>query len=246
MQRFKNKQVLVTGATSGIGRAGVLRLAQEGAHVIATGRSTDRLAMLQQQLPDSALVVPYDTAAPKAALTLAQHVQSRGGLDGLWLNAGYAAVAPLEEVDADHFDAMMAANVRGPVLLMAQLAPLLNEGASVVLTGSTSAYEGAEMASVYAATKGALLSLSRCWASALGKRGIRVNILIPGPINTAFREFMSQDIRRAFEAEVTGRLALPRMGTAEEAAAVALFLLSEEAGFVTGSQYAVDGGLVMQ
>ena len=102
------------------------------------------------------------------------------------------------------------------------------------------------MASIYAAAKGAMLSLARCWASALGPRGIRVNTLVPGPIGTNFRDFMGDAVRREFETAVLGRLSLPRMGRDEEAAAVALFLLSDEAAFVTGSQYAVDGGLVLR
>lgn len=99
------------------------------------------------------------------------------------------------------------------------------------------------MASLYAATKGALIALARCWADALGPRRIRVNTLVPGPIDTNFRDFMAPDVRRDVEAGVVERLCLGRSGTAEEAAAVALFLLSDEASFVTGSQYAVDGGL---
>src|SRR5690606_38541240 len=116
-------------------------------------------------------------------------------------------------------------------------------GASVLLTSSTATYEGSPMASVYAATKGALVAIGRNWASALAPRGIRVNVLVPGPIATNFRSFMSDDVRAAFEADVLSRLPLGRVGTADEAAAVALFLLSEESSYVTGSQYAVDGGL---
>ncbi|WP_414500682.1 SDR family oxidoreductase [Zymobacter sp. IVIA_12111.31 C1] len=246
MARFEGKRLLVTGATSGIGLAGAVRIAEEGGQIIGTGRNEERLKALRRKLPDSATIMAHDAGCSAQITALVKRVKAVGRLDGLWLNAGYAAIKAVDEVDADHFDAMMAANVRGPVLLMAQLAPLLNDGASVVLTGSTSAYEGGAMASVYAATKGALLSLSRCWASALGERGIRVNMLQAGPIDTDFRHFMAAEARRAFEADVTSRTALKRMGSAEEAAAVALFLLSDESRFVTGSQYAADGGLVMQ
>ncbi|QDJ07858.1 Short chain dehydrogenase [Roseomonas mucosa] len=246
MSRFSGKRILVTGATSGIGRAGALRIAAEGGQVIATGRDPDRLAALRQALPEAALVLRNDAADPGAARELAEAVASGGGLDGAWLNAGYAAVCAIEAVDAEFFDAMMQANLRGPVLQMACLSSLLRPGGAVLLTGSTAAYEGSAMASVYAASKGAMLSLARCWATALGPRGIRVNTLVPGPIDTNFRDFMADSFRRDFEAGVLGRLALSRMGRDEEAAAVALFLLSEEAGFVTGGQYAVDGGLAMR
>jgi NAD(P)-dependent dehydrogenase (short-subunit alcohol dehydrogenase family) len=246
MGGFAGKRVLITGATSGIGRAGALRIAREGGLIIATGRDDIRLADLRRDLPQNALVIKNDASDPQSAVELAGLVREVGPLDGLWLNAGYAAVGSIEHVDADGFDAMMNANVRGPVLQLAKLAGLLNDGASVVVTASTAAYEGSAMASVYAATKGALISLARCWASSLGPRRIRVNSLVPGPIHTHFRDFMDARFREGFEADVVGRLALSRIGTVEEAAAVGLFLLSDEASFVTGSQYLVDGGLTEQ
>jgi NAD(P)-dependent dehydrogenase (short-subunit alcohol dehydrogenase family) len=167
---------------------------------------------------------------------------SGGGLDGLWLNAGYAALAEVDELDAEPFDRMMATNARGPALQLARLAEHLNDGASVVLTSSTSVYEGAGMASVYAATKGALVAMARGWATALAARGIRVNVLVPGAIDTSFRSFMRDEVRDEFEHDVVSRVPLGRIGTADEAAAVALFLLSDDAAYVTASQYVVDGG----
>ncbi|WP_413732957.1 SDR family oxidoreductase [Sodalis sp. RH20] len=243
MNRFSGKQILVTGATSGIGLAGVKRIAAEGGSIIATGRDPEQLEKLRTLLPDGSVVLQNDASDPTAADALAYKIREHGRIDGLWLNAGYATVGKIEHIDAAAFDALMAANVRGPVLQLAKLADHLNNGASVVVTASTSAYEGAEMASLYAATKGALISLVRCWASALGQRGIRVNTLVPGPIDTNFRNFMSDNFRREFEADVVNRLSLARVGSAEEAAAVGLFLLSDDASFVTGSQYFVDGGL---
>lgn len=141
---------------------------------------------------------------------------------------------------------MMNANVRGPMLQLAALSSHLNDGASVVVTSSTATYEGSPMATVYAATKGALVSATRGWAAALGPRGIRANVLVPGPIATGFRDFMAREAKAAFEADVVGRVPLGRTGTPDEAAAVALFLLSDDSSFVTGSQYAVDGGLTMR
>lgn len=246
MSRFAGKRIVITGATSGIGRAGAIRIAAEGGTVIATGRDASRLAALREAFPPHCLVVANDAARPEDAAELRRVVADGGPIHGLWLNAGYADVAPIDDIDAAFFDRMMAANVRGPVLEMAQLSELLADGASVVVTSSTSAYEGSAMASVYAATKGALLALVRCWASALGERGVRVNSLVPGPIDTEFRAFMADEFRQRFEADVISRLALPRIGTADDAAAVALFLFSDDAAFVTGAQYSVDGGLVMQ
>lgn len=141
---------------------------------------------------------------------------------------------------------MMAANVRGPVLQLAALSPYLKTGASIVLTSSSSTYEGAAATSLYAATKGALIAMTRSWARALAPRRIRVNVIVPGPIDTNLRHFLPEEAKREFEDFVIGQVPLGRAGTPDEAAAVALFLLSDDASYVTASQYAVDGGLLMQ
>jgi NAD(P)-dependent dehydrogenase (short-subunit alcohol dehydrogenase family) len=246
MGRFSGKRVLITGGTSGIGLAGAKRIVEEGGAVDVTGYSQEHLDAARRALPSGSLVLRNDASDPEAAHQLAEKINQTGKVDGLWLNAGYAAVATVAEVDANFFDRMMNANVRGPVLQVAKLADSLNQGASVVLTSSTSVYEGAAMASVYAATKAALIALARCWATALAPRNIRVNALVPGPIDTNFRDFMADDFRRNFEADVVGRLPLGRVGSPDEAAAVALFLLSDDSSYVTGSQFAVDGGLTMR
>ncbi|MGF6113960.1 SDR family oxidoreductase [Pseudomonas frederiksbergensis] len=246
MGRFTGKRILITGGTSGIGLAGAIRIVEEGGAVAVTGLNQAHLDDARQKLPGEALVFHNDASQPTAAEELANRVAALGGLDGLWLNAGYARVAGIEDTHFEFFDRMMNANARGPMLQIASLTNLLKPGASVVLTSSTSAYEAAPMASVYAASKGALISMARCFAAALGERGIRVNVLVPGPIESSFRSFMLEPTRKEFEEEVVNRLALKRMGTASEAAAVALFLLSDDAAYVTGSQYAVDGGLMMR
>jgi NAD(P)-dependent dehydrogenase (short-subunit alcohol dehydrogenase family) len=170
MGRFADKRILITGGTSGIGLAGAKRIVEEGGEVGVTGYSQEHLDEAAHALPPDSLILRNDASHPAAADELAEKVKQKGKLDGLWLNAGFAAVSAVEEVDADFFDRMMNANVRGPILQLARLADTLNQGASVVLTSSTSAYEGAAMASVYAATKGALISVARCWATALANR----------------------------------------------------------------------------
>lgn len=245
-ERFAGKRVLITGGTSGMGYAGARRIAAEGGAVIVTGRNPERLAAARRMLPADALVLANDAADPDAAKALAEAVRAAGRLDGLWLNAGHAALGAIEAIEAAAFDAMMAANVRGPMLQLAALSPLLNPGASVVVTASSSVYEGAALTSLYAATKSAVVAMARSWSRALAPRGIRANVLVPGPIDTGFRHFLPDQARAAFEGAVVGQVPLGRIGTADEAAAVALFLLSDDAGFVTGSQYAVDGGLMMR
>lgn len=246
MGRFSGKRVLITGGTSGMGLAGAKRIADEGGQVAVTGYSAEHLEEAARLLPADALIFKNDAADPEAVQQLVEQVRQLGGLDGLWLNAGYAQVGPIEEVDAGFFDRMMNANARGPLLQLAGLTGSLRPNASVVLTSSTSAYESSPLTSVYAATKGAMISMARCCAAALGPRGIRVNVLVPGPIETNFRNFLAQDIRRQFEDGLATQLPLRRVGRAAEAAAVALFLLSDDASYVTGSQYAVDGGLTMR
>lgn len=245
VKRFDGKRVLITGGTSGMGLAGARRIIAEGGTTVITGLNDERLASVAQELGDKAQMLKNDAADPASAEALATAIRSKGGLDGLWLNAAFATIGAPEQITAAAFDDMMAANVRGPVLQLASLSDLLNPGCSVVLTSSSSTYEGAAATSLYAATKGAIIAMARSWASALAPRGIRVNVLVPGPIETNFRHFLPEEARTGFERFVLDQVPLGRAGTADEAAAVALFLLSDDASYVTGSQYAVDGGLIM-
>lgn len=245
MGRFDDKTILITGGSSGMGLAGARRIVSEGGKVILTGLNEARLQSAQKELGERVTVIRNDAADPDESAALADLVQVHAPLNGLWLNAAFASLAMPEQIDAASFDAMMAANVRGPVLQLAKLSHMLAPGASVLLTASSSVYEKAAATSLYGATKGAVIALARSWATALAPRGIRVNTLVPGPIETNFRNFLPEDAKNGFEAFVVSQVPLARAGTAEEAAAVALFLLSDDASFVTGSQYAVDGGLIM-
>lgn len=244
--RFAGKRVLITGGSSGIGRAGARRITDEGGRVIVTGQTPAHLEAVRAELPGDAIVLRNDSGDPAAVAELAEAARSLGGLDAVWLNAGFATVGPLEAVDAASFDRMMGVNTRGPMLQLAALSPLLGEGAAVLVTASSSAYEGADSTSLYGATKGAHLAMVRSWARQLAARRIRVNSLVPGPIETNIRRHLPEETRRAFETAVVGMVPLGRIGTPEEAAAVALFLLSDEASFVSGSQVAVDGGMMMR
>lgn len=243
---FKQQRILITGGSSGIGLAGAQQLAREGAELIVTGRNPQHLAEAARLLPGETRVLRSDNSEPDDLTALVECVKQTGPLDGLWLNAGYAAVAPCDRQDKTFFDAMMSANVRGPVLQLAALSAFLKPGAAVVVTASSSAYEGAAATSIYAATKAALIALTRCWATELAARQIRVNCLVPGPISSELRSFLPVDQREEFEQGVLAQVPLARIGRAEEAAAVALFLLSSAASYVTGSQYCVDGGLLMR
>jgi len=247
--RFGGKTIVVTGGSSGIGLATAKRIAQEGGRVAITGTSEKHLEEAAAALPSEALIIRNDASDVAEAAALAQQVGERlGRIDGLFLNAGYGRFAPNEDVDPGFYDRMMAVNVRGPVMQMSALSPLMNEGGAVVLTASVSPYLGQAQGAVYAATKGAVTALARSWAADFASRNIRVNSIAPGPIVTNFAEGMqlSEEEMQRFAQSILQRLALKRFGTADEVAAVACFLLSDDASYVTGSQYFVDGGMTFR
>jgi NAD(P)-dependent dehydrogenase (short-subunit alcohol dehydrogenase family) len=247
--RFSGKTVLITGGSSGIGLATAKRIAEEGGRVAITGTSQKHLDEAAAALPSEALIIRNDAADVAQAEKLAAQVRDQlGNLDGLFLNAGFGRFAPNENVDPDFYERMMAVNVRGPVMQMSALSPLMNEGGSVVLTASVSPFLGQAQGAVYAATKGAVTALARSWAADFAGRTIRVNSIAPGPIATNFAEGMqlSEEELQRFAQAILQRLALKRFGTAEEVAAVACFLLSDDASYVTGSQYFVDGGMTFR
>ena len=245
MQRFENKTILITGGSSGIGLAGAQRLVEEGARVIITGRTEERLQAAAAELGDNAIAVLDNVSDGKTLERLIPVVEKVGSLDGLWLNAAYAVGAPLEETDKATIEDMFQVNVVAPMLQMGALSPFLNTGASVLVTSSSAVYEGQPRVALYSASKAAILAAARSWASELAPRNIRVNTLVPGPITSNLRSVLPDELRSQFEEKLADVVLLKRVGDAKEAAAVALFLLSDDASYVTGSSYVVDGGLLM-
>ena len=249
MARFDGKRVLITGGTSGIGLATAKRIVAEGGEVAVTGTSQDHLDEAGRSLPSGSLVLRNDAADPEAAEELGRKVKDQmGEIDGLFLNAGYGKFAPIGESDAALTDAMLAVNVRGPILHMKHLEGALKDGASVLITASVSPYLGQAQGAVYAASKGAVTALTTAWAAELAGRKIRVNSIAPGPIDSNFMHAtgLSDEEIEGFKQQITDQVALGRFGESEEVAAVACFLLSEDASYVTGSQYMVDGGMTMR
>ncbi len=246
MARFDGKRILITGGTSGIGLATAKRIAEEGGTVAVTGTSEAHLEEARKALPEGTLVIKNDASDPEAAKALARQVKDEmGNLDGLYLNAGYGTFWDTEDIDADGFDHIMNVNVRGPVLQMAELKPMLNDDGAVLLTSSVAGYLGQAEGAVYGATKIACYALARSWASDLAGRGIRVNSVAPGPIDTRFfaGTGMDEDQQKDFVEQVKQAVPLGRVGTAEEVAGVTTFLLSDDSSYVTGSEYFVDGGM---
>lgn len=251
--RFEGKNVLVTGGTNGIGLATAARIAKEGGKVAVTGTSEASLERARQHLPEDAVLLVNDAADPAAAKDLAEVMKEKfGELDAIYLNAGYGGETHIGETGVEDFDHMMNVNVRGPVLQMNELAPIIRDGGAVLMTSSIAPYTALPGGSVYAATKASNATMARNWARDLAPRNIRVNAVAPGPIATGFGERyakeseLSQDEIEGFFQRIKTAVPLARMGRPEEVAAVSTFLLSDDASYVTGSEYMVDGGMTMR
>ncbi|MFT4032562.1 MAG: SDR family oxidoreductase [Siphonobacter sp.] len=245
MNRFENKTILITGGTSGIGLAGAERLIKEGAKVLVTGRTEKHLNIASEKLGKNAIIINDNAEDEESPNRLASAVEKIGKLDGLWLNAAYAIGGNLDEMNKETIEKMFRVNVVSPMLQMGVLSKYIKDGGAVLVTSSSAVYEGQSSVSLYSASKAAILAASRCWATELAPRKIRVNSLVPGPITSNLRSALPNDLRQQFEEELAEVVLLKRVGNPEEAAAVATFLLSDEASYVTGSQYVVDGGLLM-
>jgi len=243
---FHDKVVLVTGGTTGIGRAAAIMFHARGARVIVTGNNPATLKAARDSLPPGIEVIAADVRSPDAAGEVASAIQARGGrLDVAVLNAGIARLAPFEAVDAAAYGDHMDINVKGVVLTLQRVLPLMAPGGSVVMTTSIANEKGSPNLSIYAASKGAVLSLVRSLAVELAPRQIRVNAVSPGPTHTDIQEKfgLPPEVRAAVEKDFSAKIPLGRFGEAEEAASVVLFLASSAASFVTGVEIPVDGGL---
>jgi 3-oxoacyl-[acyl-carrier protein] reductase len=245
MTDLKGKTALVTGASRGIGRASALALAKSGAQVLvhyASGaREADVVAAEIRKLGGRADTVGADLAAPDGAHRLAQQVRAIVGdrLDILVANAGVAKSASIEETTIEDFDRQFAVNVRAPFFLVQQLLPILHEGSSIVLLSSLAAHAAVGALPAYAATKGAIDTLVKHFASALGARGIRVNAVAPGVVATDMSSFAKTDEGRDY---TLGLQALKRIAQADDIGGAVAFLASPEARWITGDTLRVDGG----
>jgi NAD(P)-dependent dehydrogenase (short-subunit alcohol dehydrogenase family) len=247
-----NTTALVTGASRGIGRATALALAEAGAHVLVHyGRSAQEAESLVSEIQmkgGHAEALSADLATPDGAALLAKQVRSIVGdrLDVLVLNAGVSKAAPIADYKVEDLDNLFATNVRGPFFLVQQLLPILGAGSNIVVITSVVARTvvgkpGLETPSIlaYASTKGALETLVKNWAAILGPRGIRVNAVAPGVIDTEMSSFTKTKAGREV---ALGMQALKRIGKPEDVADVVAFVASDGARWITGASIPVDGG----
>jgi 3-oxoacyl-[acyl-carrier protein] reductase len=242
---LSGKTALVTGASRGIGRASALALADAGARVIVHyGRGAQEAEALVVEIRaagGAADAVGADLSAPDGAHKLAKAVRGLVGerLDILVANAGVANAATIEEITVEAFDTLFAVNVRAPFFLVQQLLPILGDGSSVVLLSSLAAHASVGTLAAYGATKGAIDTLVKHFAAALGERGIRVNAVAPGVVDTEMSSFARTDAGHDYTLSLQ---ALKRVAQPDDIAAVVAFLASDTARWVTGDTIRVDGG----
>lgn len=246
MKKLENKVAVITGATSGMGLDTAKLFLAQGAKVVLTGRSQEKLDALKDQLEGDFLLVKADAASiSDSKMLVAKTVEKFGKIDVLFLNAGIFKAAPAGMISEAFFDEIYNINVKGPIFTVNEAVAELNPGASVIFNTSISGVKGMPGVSVYGSSKAALRSVVRTFAAELAPQNIRVNAVSPGPIETPIwsKTNMTEEQIGGFAEGVSGQVPLGRFGQGKEIANTVLFLASQEASFITGAEIPVDGGM---
>ena len=245
MSKLDGKIALITGGTTGIGAATARLFQAEGATVIVTGSNPATAETAKADLPGVEVIVSNQGDVAQVKALIEQVKAKHGRIDVLFVNAGIAHFAPIEAVDETFFDKEFDVNVKGAYFAAAYAAPVIPDGGTILFTASTAASSGMASASVYSATKAAVRSFGRTLGAELAPRGIRVNVLSPGPIETPIfgKSGLSEEQIAGFKTGIQSRVPLARLGNVDEVAKAALFLAAD-ATFSTGTELIVGGGLV--
>jgi len=244
-KQLNGKIALVTGGSTGIGLAAAQELAAQGARVFITGRRQAELDAAVATIGAGATAIRADAAKlSDLDAVYAQIAKTVGKLDILFANAGGGDMMPLGAITEEHFDRIFGTNVRGVLFTVQKALPLLVDGASIILTSSTTSIKGTANFSVYSASKAAVRNFARSWALDLKDRGIRVNAVSPGPVRTpGLGDLVPEEARQGLFDALAAQVPLGRIGEPEEIGKAVAFLASDAASFVNGIEFFVDGGM---
>jgi NAD(P)-dependent dehydrogenase (short-subunit alcohol dehydrogenase family) len=245
--RLHNKTALITGGNSGIGLATAKRFVAEGAYVFITGRRKPELEKAVSEIGKNVTAFQGDVSNLDDLNRLYQQISNtKGKIDILFANAGIVEPVTTPYVTPEHYDKTFDINARGAYFTVQKAIPFLNDNASIILNGSGAWQKGIPIYSTYSATKAALRSFVRTWTAEFGARGIRANVISPGPIETPIidGQFDTKEAADELREKFKTMIPLGRIGDAEEVASAALFLASSESSYISGIDLPVDGGLV--
>jgi NAD(P)-dependent dehydrogenase (short-subunit alcohol dehydrogenase family) len=244
--KLQDKTALITGGNSGIGLATARRFIVDGANVVITGRNQPRLDAAAAELGPRAIGCKADiTDLPAIERAIASAIEKFGALDIVFANAGVGGATPLGRTSAATFAGIVQTNLTGTFLTVQAAVPYLKRGGSIILNGSVHAEIGFPAYSAYAASKAGIRAMTRVLASELATRGIRVNAVVPGAVRTPIWSPIAPtpEAFASLEGELSKRIPLGRLAEAEEVASMVAYLVSEEAAYISGAEFVIDGGV---
>ncbi len=248
MTKLKNKVAVITGGNSGIGYATAKEFIAQGAKVVITGRNQLLIDEAVKELGSNASGILSNASNIKDTEVLVSKVgELFGKVDVLFVNAGVFYPTPIGQITEEGFDEQMGINFKGAIFTIEKFLPILSNGASIINLSSVNAYTGMPNTAVYAASKAALNSYTRTASTELAPRNIRINAVNPGPIATGIfgKSGLSDEMIQGFAQALQNRIPLKRFGQPEEVAKLVTFLASDDASFITGAEYNIDGGIMI-